>query len=779
MGRGGERALKTPDDAFIHLGAFATLAVALPATLLLTWLLTVSWAEYWGRRTYVAARFAYADGALFDGTPLTYGTDYVLAAWCAYLGVRATTNVPPGAPSRATRLRLRRLMFKYAVQCLLGGLAHHAHDGTAAYLNRRTFRLLWTAVVGCVASSGADLFAIAEGLRFVAPAGPLRGLARVARLSPAAADAWGLALWLLTALGAFSCTRPAGDIFAVGVTQSPATAALILAILARPRPGVAVAAFGLVLNVPLVFAYPFAVWSGLSLGTVNGLLHAWLAVAWGSQGLGLARFCDGVDGRREGPTTRSAARRTARRPPSLAARLLAVLGVAAAAKAPTRKAVRARERALERGGYEDNGAVAAFAAPDADAVGAAVVVDPLCDYLGLALARELLDRGVAVATVLSDYVGGGLCGGGQPPPPLRAPAASREAPWLEAAGAPPLLACFSESDAGIATAERLGRALDAAFANGDGVDRRHKWLLHEQLRDAGLPHCAQALCETAEDVVAFQRAVGAVVVKPCRGVGSDGVFKCESEAECRAAFDALRATTRYGGGFNDVVLAQAFLAGVEYAVDSVSRDGEHKVTALWRYDKRPANGGDFVYRGTWLADAAGAGAVLETLRACLDALGHANGPAHSELIVGDDGAATLVEVNARFHNANVRPLVAACVAGPDAIAAAAAACLPSADEWDAIAADPTLERAGVLAHLVSAVEGPLAAVDGDALARLRSLPTLVDHELYVDEPGGAMVKTVDIKTDSGWALLAGPEAAVAADYAAIQDLQYELFRVDS
>ncbi|KAH8067956.1 hypothetical protein JL721_7175 [Aureococcus anophagefferens] len=430
MGRGGERALKTPDDAFIDLGAFATLAVALPATLLLTWLLTVSWAEYWGRRTYVAARFAYADGALFDGTPLTYGTDYVLAA--------------------------------------------------------------------------------------------------------------------------------------------------------------------------------------------------------------------------------------------------------------------------------------------------------------------------------CDYVGGGLCDGGQPPPPLRAPAASLEAPWLEAADAPPLLACFSESDAGIATAERLGRALDAAFANGDGVDRRHKWLLHEKLRDAGLPHCAQALCDTAEDVVAFQKTHNTIVVKPCRGVGSDGVFKCETAAECREAFDALRATTRYGGGFNDVVLAQAFLAGVEYAVDSVSRDGEHKVTALWRYDKRPANGRR-LYRGTWLADAAGAGA----------------------LIVGDDGAATLVEVNARFHNANVRPLVAACVAGPDAIAAAAAACLPSADEWDAIAADPTLERAGVLAHSRSAAEGPLAAVDGDALARLRSLPTLVDHELYVDEPGGAMVKTVDIKTDWG---SSGPEAAVAADYAAIQHLQYELPR---
>ena len=46
---------------------------------------------------------------------------------------------------------------------------------------------------------------------------------------------------------------------------------------------------------------------------------------------------------------------------------------------------------------------------------------------------------------------------------------------------------------------------------------------------------------------------------------------------------------------SNAVLVQEWIEGVEYAVDTVSRDGEHKVTAMWRYDKRPVNGGPFVY----------------------------------------------------------------------------------------------------------------------------------------------------------------------------------------
>ena len=40
---------------------------------------------------------------------------------------------------------------------------------------------------------------------------------------------------------------------------------------------------------------------------------------------------------------------------------------------------------------------------------------------------------------------------------------------------------------------------------------------------------------------------------------------------------------------------QEYLEGTEYVVDTVSRDGEHKVAAVWEYDKRPVNNAAFVY----------------------------------------------------------------------------------------------------------------------------------------------------------------------------------------
>src|SRR6476620_2282584 len=51
------------------------------------------------------------------------------------------------------------------------------------------------------------------------------------------------------------------------------------------------------------------------------------------------------------------------------------------------------------------------------------------------------------------------------------------------------------------------------------------------------------------------------------------------------------------GNINTGVLVQEFLSGTEYVVDTVSRDGVHKVCAVWEYDKRPINGANFVYFG--------------------------------------------------------------------------------------------------------------------------------------------------------------------------------------
>lgn len=187
-----------------------------------------------------------------------------------------------------------------------------------------------------------------------------------------------------------------------------------------------------------------------------------------------------------------------------------------------------------------------------------------------------------------------------PPLELLTPAAGAEPAWLERAFSADgedlpdtltPLACFSESDCGIATAERVAAALKCRHANDVAPKRRHKWLLHEALAEAGLPRCRQRLCETAAEALEFfedevARGGARVVVKPCRGVGSEDVALCASREDIEAAMAMLGATTRYAGGPNDFVVAQSFLDGPEFAVDSVSRDGEHKVTAVWKY-RRP------------------------------------------------------------------------------------------------------------------------------------------------------------------------------------------------
>ena len=47
-----------------------------------------------------------------------------------------------------------------------------------------------------------------------------------------------------------------------------------------------------------------------------------------------------------------------------------------------------------------------------------------------------------------------------------------------------------------------------------------------------------------------------------------------------------------------------YLDGTEYVIDTVSRDGVHRVCAIWKYDKRSVNGANFVYFGMELRSAA-------------------------------------------------------------------------------------------------------------------------------------------------------------------------------
>jgi len=114
------------------------------------------------------------------------------------------------------------------------------------------------------------------------------------------------------ALGYISFKRPACDIFIAGITQFPSTFYCLGALWLRKwaksaedkkndespidlvrLPYRMMYYIGFIGNAPLLPMYPVLVqYSGMSLAGVNTLLHTWLMVMWGMQGISLLHLCN-------------------------------------------------------------------------------------------------------------------------------------------------------------------------------------------------------------------------------------------------------------------------------------------------------------------------------------------------------------------------------------------------------------------------------------------------------------------------------------------------------
>lgn len=101
---------------------------------------------------------------------------------------------------------------------------------------------------------------------------------------------------------------------------------------------------------------------------------------------------------------------------------------------------------------------------------------------------------------------------------------------------------------------------------------------------------------------------------------------------------------------NKATLIQEYLSGIEYVVDTVSRDGVHKVVAVWQYDKRVANASSFVYYGVILkaVDNDLMTSIVDYVLNVCTVLGISNGPGHAEVKLSN-GKPCLVEIGARCH----------------------------------------------------------------------------------------------------------------------------------
>lgn len=372
----------------------------------------------------------------------------------------------------------------------------------------------------------------------------------------------------------------------------------------------------------------------------------------------------------------------------------------------------------------------------------------------------------------------------------RAPASACELEWARArfGGSRVIAGVVCVSDHGLPTSERLASALGV---NGNGVvgARRDKLEMSERVRSAGLESIRQVLAHDWPTARAFltegpPAPFAPCVLKPRRGVSSVGVFKASSLREARAAFSALRGLAVSYDPSVDVrsgVLVQECVEGTEYAVDTVSRRGEHKAVHLWRYDKRELNGAHFVYQGTALCDGSSATeqAVMDYACAVLSALGLADGPAHIEVKVAPPPRGpVLIEANVgRWHGVPYSASLGNLAQGYNAFGAVMDAALDE-DGWRAIPARPVLRAHARMIHLVIGGVGRVSRLSlpepGDA-----AFPSLIEAESKYAEGDLVRRPSTDLKSDGGHLLLVSRDAAaLAADYERLLALQPSFFALE-
>ncbi|MEU3244276.1 MULTISPECIES: ATP-grasp domain-containing protein [unclassified Streptomyces] len=211
-------------------------------------------------------------------------------------------------------------------------------------------------------------------------------------------------------------------------------------------------------------------------------------------------------------------------------------------------------------------------------------------------------------------------------------------------------AVLAGRESGVELADLLSERLGLP-SNGTELStaRRDKFTQIERIRSCGLPAMRQIRTDDETELQAWHRQVGGpVVVKPLRSGGGDGVRFCDSPEESAIALAQVRNRTSSLGEPISHVVAQEYLVGAEYIVNTVSCEGQHQVTDVWSTDRITANGvRDLVVAQVLLpADDSVTGELVPFAHQVLDALGIRYGAAHLEIKLTPDGP-RLVEAGAR------------------------------------------------------------------------------------------------------------------------------------
>jgi hypothetical protein len=325
------------------------------------------------------------------------------------------------------------------------------------------------------------------------------------------------------------------------------------------------------------------------------------------------------------------------------------------------------------------------------------------------------------------------------------------------------------AEPGVPLADALSERLELP-SNGSRLSsaRRNKKAMSEAVRRAGLRAAESLKTADVTEAVAWAKDRGdpAVVVKPLDSAGTDGVSICASGADIEAAFAASLGRPNALHGANEELLVQELLQGTQLFVNSISWDGVHHISEVWR-DNKLRVGANFVYDYEELLPRHGEqqDQVVPYVEAVLDALGIRFGPAHTEVMLTEAGP-VLVESGARMHGSVPAGIVDRCT--PSHLALTAEAYLEPESVARRAAQPYELAAGAYCVMLISQHEGLI--VDDAGMREIEALPSFAGT-IHMLKPGDHLKRTVDLFSCPGFIYLIDPDRErLKADYDRIREL---------
>jgi biotin carboxylase len=206
------------------------------------------------------------------------------------------------------------------------------------------------------------------------------------------------------------------------------------------------------------------------------------------------------------------------------------------------------------------------------------------------------------------------------------------------------------SEYGVTNAEKIADALGVRNNDMERAGfRRNKFLMQQALKESGLNHIPYVYTDDLSEVLDFFRGQGRkIVLKELEGVCSEKVRVCESEAAVEKAFNEIIGTYSIENELNSKVLAQKFIEGKEYSIDSVNLGGTHQTVHVFLNKKILVSGNPIHDMVILIKDITPPiKRLLEFEKKCLDVLGFKVGASHSQFFIDKDENIYMIETAAR------------------------------------------------------------------------------------------------------------------------------------